>query len=284
MPVGVERTLVGELDGRTEWGPSLRGVNVVVHAAARVHMMDERSPDPAGEYWRINVDGTARLACQAAAAGVRRFVFLSSIKVNGDQTESGQAFKPEDAPAPTDAYGWSKFEAEKVLFALGRETGMEIVVIRPVLVYGPRVKANFESILRWMDMGIPLPLGAINNRRSLVAVNNLVDLITTCVAHPRAVNQVFLVSDGDDISTTELLRRVAAALGRKTRLLPVPGSWLCAVSQFAGRGELGHRLCHSLVVDITKTRTLLDWSPPVGMREALRLTAEDFIRRSRQSI
>jgi UDP-glucose 4-epimerase len=252
------------------WADVLADVDAVVHCAARVHVMNDGAVDPLSEFRRINVQGTLTLARQAAAAGVRRFVFISSVKVNGESTQAGLPFTAEHAPAPQDAYGISKLEAEEGLRELSQTTSMEIVVIRPPLVYGPGVKANFASMVRWLKRGMPLPLGAVVNRRSLVALDNLVDLVAVTLVHPRAAGQTFMVSDGEDVSTTELLRRTAEALGRRARLLPVPMSWLELAAAVLGKRTVAQRLCGSLQVDISKTRELLGWRPPVGLDEALR--------------
>lgn len=258
------------------WQDAIEGVSVVVHSAARVHVMNDTADDPLVEFRKANVDGTVSLARQAAAAGVRRFVFISSIKVNGEGTEPGQPYRADDAPAPQDPYGVSKMEAEQALRAVASETGMDVVIIRPVLVYGPGVKANFRSMMSWLSKGVPLPLGATGNKRSLVAVDNLVDLIATCIEHPAAANQTFLVSDGEDLSTTQLLQRMGSALGRPARLLPVPAGLLQAGAAMLGRRAIAQRLCGSLQVDITKTRELLGWTPPVSVDDALRRTARAF--------
>lgn len=268
---------VGDIDPHTDWRGALAGVDCVVHLAARVHVMHERAADPLAEFRKVNVDGSLALARQAVAAGVRRFIFVSSIKVNGEGTAPGRPFAADDALAPADAYGISKLEAERSLLALAAEAGMQMVIIRPVLVYGPGVKANFRSMMSWLSKGVPLPLGAIHNRRSLVALDNLVDLILTCMNHLAAAGQVFLVSDGEDLSTTELLRRMGAALGRPARLLPVPAAWLDGAARLLGKGAVAQRLCGSLQVDIEKTRRLLDWTPPVTVDAALRETARHFL-------
>ncbi len=207
----------------------------------------------------------------------QRFVFISTIKVNGEGTPLGQPYTADDVPAPVDPYGVSKHEAELGLMRLAEETGMEVVIIRPVLVYGPGVKANFLSMMRWLHKGIPLPLGAIHNQRSLVALDNLVDLIVTCLHHPAAANQTFLVSDGEDLSTTALLRRTAAALGRPARLIPVPVRVLRTAAHLLGKADFAQRLYGSLQVDISKTRELLGWSPPVSVDDALHKTARHFL-------
>ena len=220
-PQNVKENIVGGLDASTEWSDALNGITSIVHCAARVHVMHDSSSDPLAEFRRVNVEGTMKLARQAAAAGVGRFVFLSSIKVNGENTSLNQPYTSEDKPAPVDPYGVSKQETEEGLNLLAAETGMEMVIIRPPLVYGPGVKANFYNMMSWLYKGIPLPFGSIHNQRSFVALDNLVDLIVTCILHPAAANQTFLVSDGEDLSTTELLRRTAAALGKEPRLLHV---------------------------------------------------------------
>ncbi|MES2817359.1 MAG: SDR family oxidoreductase [Pseudomonadota bacterium] len=255
----------------------LDAVRVVVHCAARVHVMHDQAGDPLAAFRRVNVEGTLALARQAAAAGVKRFVFISSIKVNGEASEPGRPFTPEDVPAPVDAYGQSKWEAEQGLLALAAQTGMEVVIIRPVLVYGPGVKANFRSMMGWLNKGLPLPLGAIGNRRSLVALDNLLDLIVTCIEHPAAINQVLLVSDDEDLSTTELLRRMGKALGKPARLVPVPAALLRIGAALLGRRAVAQRLCDSLQVDIRKTRALLQWTPPLGVEAALGKTADSFL-------
>ena len=263
-------------DYLTSGNVPLTGVDVLIHCAARVHVMSDASSDPLSEYRKINVDGTLNLAKQAAQSGVKRFIFISSIKVNGEETQVGTPFTAEDIPAPSDPYGVSKMEAEQQLMSLGKEIGMEIVVIRPVLVYGPGVKANFRSMMNWLNKGWPLPLGAIRNQRSFVALENLIDLIITCIEHPGAANQVFLASDGYDMSTTQLLKQLGEALGRPARLIPVPVSILVRAASLLGRRSAAQRLCGSLQVDIRKSRELLGWCPPSTVENALRKTASNF--------
>ncbi|WP_313089525.1 SDR family oxidoreductase [Pseudomonas sp.] len=279
LPERVTSQVVGGLEADTDWRKLLDGVEVVIHSAARVHVMNDTSSDPLTEFRKVNVEGTLNLARQAAAAGVRRFIFISSIKVNGEGTPVGAPYLADAQPAPADPYGISKMEAEQGLRALAAETGMEVVIIRPVLVYGPGVKANFLSMMRWLHKGVPLPFGAIHNRRSLVALDNLVDLVVICIDHPAAANQTFLVSDGEDLSTSELLRRMGSALGKPARLLPVPSRLLEIGAAMVGKQALAQRLCGSLQVDIGKTRELLDWTPPVSVDEALRKTAKHFLER-----
>jgi nucleoside-diphosphate-sugar epimerase len=271
---------ISGLTPEQDWRAGLEGTDAVVHLAARVHVMHDTASDPLAAFRHANVEGTLHLARQAAAAGVKRFVFVSSIKVNGEQTLPGAPFRPDDAPAPVDPYGVSKLEAEQGLRRLAIETGLEIVVIRPPLVYGPGVKANFLRMMTWLQRGYPLPLGSIHNRRSLVALENLVDLIETCVHHPAAAQQTFLVSDGEDVSTTALLQRVAAALGRPARLLPVPAGLLRAAAKALGKAEVAQRLCGSLQVDIAQTQARLGWQPVVTLDEALAGTARHFLKQA----
>ncbi|TVT58066.1 MAG: SDR family oxidoreductase [Sedimenticola thiotaurini] len=270
LPEAVEKFQVTGLEPDTDWRKVVRGIDTVIHSAARVHVMKEVATDPLSEFRRINVDGTLNFARQAVEAGLRRFIFISSIKVNGESTIAGIPYFADAQPMPTDSYGISKMEAEQGLRALAEETGLEVVIIRPTLVYGPGVKANFFNMMRWLQKGVPLPFGAINNRRSLIALDNLVDLIVTCIDHPSAANQTFLVSDDEDLSTTELLWRTAAALGKPARLVPVPQGMLVSGLRLLGKGDLAQRLCGSLQVDISKTRALLGWTPPVSVDEGLR--------------
>lgn len=258
-----------------DWSAALVGVSVVVHCAARVHVMIEAAENPLLQFRQVNVEATLNLARQAAKAGVSRFIFLSSIKVNGEFTDLGHPFAADQTPAPIDPYGISKYEAEIGLIAISEETGMEVVIIRPPLVYGPGVKANFEAMMQWLKRGIPLPLGAVtHNRRSMVALGNLVDLITVCLNHPAAANQTFLVSDEETLSMTSLLRRTSVALGVKARLFSIPPILLKFAAKLIGREAVYQRLCGSLQIDMTKTQQLLDWKPPLSVDEGLRLAAE----------
>ena len=275
--LGSETVEIGGLSVETDWTAALRDVDKIVHLAARVHVMDDASSDPLAEFRRVNVEATAALARQAAVAGVRRFVFLSSIKVNGEFTEAGHPFTADDPPSPEDAYGVSKYEAELALRQIAADTGMELVIIRPPLVYGPGVKANFESMMRWLVRGIPLPLSAVTkNRRSLVALDNLVDLIVTCLNHPAAANHTFLASDGEDLSTVQLLKRMGNALGHPARLFYMPPSVLKLGAQVVSKPGIYQRLCGSLQLDIAKTRQLLGWTPSVAVDEGLQRAAEGF--------
>ncbi|WP_038050710.1 NAD-dependent epimerase/dehydratase family protein [Thioalkalivibrio sp. ALJ1] len=278
LPEGAEVVVAPSLGPDADWGSAVRDADAVVHAAARVHVMEEGSADPLSEYRHTNVEGTLALARQAAQAGVRRFVFVSSIKVNGEQTAPGSAFTAADAVAPVDPYGVSKAEAEAALFALGRETGMEIVAVRPPLVYGHGAGGNFARMARWVGKGVPLLLGAVDNRRSLIGLDNLVDLLMTCVEHPDAANRVFLAGDGEDLSTTDLLRRVAVAMDRRARLVPFPPVLLRAAARAVGRDDLARRLLDSLQVDITDTCETLGWEPPVSVDEGLRRSVRALLQ------
>lgn len=277
-PDRVAQHVTGDLTASTHWAAALQGVSAVLHCAARVHVMAEAAANPLDEFRRVNVQGTLNLARQAAASGVRRFVFVSSIKVNGEATPTGSSFTADDLPTPLDAYGISKMEAEQGLREIASQTGMQVVIVRPPLVYGPGVKANFAAMMRWLQRGVPLPLGAIHNQRSLVALDNLVDLLVTCITHPAAANQTFLVSDGEDVSTTELLRRMGQAMGKPARLLPVPANWLQLAAMLVGKRAVAQRLCGSLQVDIEKTRQLLGWSPPLTLDQGLKKAVEGRVR------
>lgn len=266
-----DAVLVSDLDDATDWSQALQGIDVLVHAAARAHIMREEALDPLAEYRRVNVQGTVNLARQAAAAGVQRFVFISSIKVNGERTMPGCPFTADDDPAPEDAYGRSKAEAEVQLKHVALETGMEIAIIRPPLIYGVGVKGNFANLVNWVNSGLPLPLGgARHNLRSFVSLDNLVDLILVCVDHLQAANRTFLISDGEDVSTAELLKKIGKALGRPAHLLWVPVPLISLFASLLGKRVISERLLCSLQVDMLKTCMLLDWRPVVGMDEGLR--------------
>ena len=269
--------LIGDIDAHTDWSSGVRNVDVVVHTAARVHVMRDRKTDSLEEYRRVNVKGTLNLARQAAEAGVRRFIFISSIKVNGESTPAGRPFRADDRPAPVDPYGTSKLEAELALRHLAANSALEVVVIRPPLVYGPGVRANFRSMMGLLRLGVPLPLGAIDNRRTLIGLDNLCDLITTCAQHPAAAGRTFLTGDGEDVSTSELLRRLGLALDQPARLLPVPAQLLQAALTALGRRDIGQRLCSSLQVDVAQARDVLGWSPPVSLDEGLRRAAQAYL-------
>jgi nucleoside-diphosphate-sugar epimerase len=265
-----EGVVIGTISPTTDWIEPLRGIQAVVHLAARVHVMDDLAKDPLEAFRTVNTQGTLRLAQQAADAGTKRFVFVSTVKVLGERSGASEALTERSAPAPFDPYAISKHEAEIGLREIAAHTGMEVVIIRPPLVYGPGVKANFAALMGAIARGWPMPLGALDNRRSLVALDNLVDFIRTCLAHPFAANECFLVSDDEDLSTTALLRRLGLAMGRPARLLPVPPALLRASATLLGRRAIADRLCDNLQVDITKARTLLGWTPPISVDEGLR--------------
>ena len=263
-------TEIGSIDSKTQWMRVLKDQNIVIHTLGLSYVTNDNVINSLAEFRRVNVDGTTNLARQAAAAGVKRFIFISSIKVNGEQTQSAKPFTADDVPAPEDDYGLSKVEAEVALLQVSDETGMEVVIIRPPLVYGPGVKGNFANMIKVVQKGIPLPLGAVNNQRSLVAIDNLVDFIITCIYHPSAANEVFLVGDGHDLTTTELLQGIAAAMGKPSRLISVPKSVLMFCAVLLGKRAVAQRLLGSLQVDITKARNLLGWEPPISVQEGLR--------------
>jgi len=264
---------VGDLGPDTDWQAALQGVGCVVHLAARTHVLNDRSADPLAEYRRINVAATEHLARQAARSGVRRFVFLSSIKVNGEST-GPRPYSERDDPRPEDAYGISKCEAEDALRAIGSATGMEIVILRPPLVYGPGVKGNFLQLLKAVAKGLPLPLASINNRRSLVYVGNLVDAIIACIRSPAATGRTFLVSDGEDLSTPEMIRRLAMAMGRSPRLLPCPPALLALPARLLGREAAFRRLSGSLAVDSSLLRKTLGWQPRYSVNQGFSETVQ----------
>lgn len=275
---GCEFMVVPPLGPDASWEPALSGVNTVVHTAARVHVRDEQGTEALSEYRKTNVAGTFGLARQAVAAGVRRFVFLSSIKVNGERTRVGRPFHSDDPANPDGAYAISKHEAEEGLWEIQRTTGMEVVIIRPTLVYGPGVKANFETMMRWVYRGIPLPFAGIDNRRSLIAIENLVDFIRICCISPAAANRTWLVSDGEDLSTSELLCQLGAAFGRPARLFRLPTGLLTTTAGIVGRRDQIRRLLESLQVDTSASRESLNWTAPHSVENALRNAAESFRR------
>jgi len=278
---GVEQVIIGDISPDTQWHESLKGVSCVIHLAARVHIMNDDADDPLDEFRKINVNATLKLAQQAADAGVKRFIYLSSIKVNGEQTDDKQVYTADDTPNPVDPYAISKYEAEQGLQSIAATTGMDIVIIRPPLVYGPGVMANFRKMMKWLVKRAPLPLAAIQNKRSLVALDNLVDFILTCINHPAAANQIFLVGDGEDLSTTDLLRRLGNALGKPAMLFPVPVVLLKLGAVLVGKPDIAQRLCESLQIDISKAQKLLRWTPPFSVDKSLVQVAEDFLESQR---
>jgi len=282
LPGAVNRHQVGDLLPNTNWQAALKGVDCVIHAAARVHVMNDQAPDSLAAFREVNVSGTLNLARQAAQEGVKRFIFISSIKVNGEGTPQGVAFKPADQAAPMDSYGASKLEAENALMSIGTETGMEIVIIRPPLVYGSGVKGNFLSLLKLAGTSLPLPLGAVNNNRSMVYLGNLVDLIVTCIGHPNAANQLFLASDCHDISTTQLLSRIRALMNKPKLLVPVPAFLFRLLGTVTGKRAIVDRLFGSLQVDSRNTKELLGWTPPYTVEQGLTDTVSSFLKTGKQ--
>ncbi len=258
------------LSGDENYSECLQNIDVVVHSAARVHVMQDDAKDALAEYRAMNVAATLNLATQAAAADVKRFIFISSIKVNGESTTGLKPFTAFDKVSHSDPYGISKAEAESALRELAEATRMEVVIIRPPLVYGPGVKANFASLLRLAKKNLPLPLGAIHNKRSMVALDNLVDLIVTCIIHPQAANQTFLVSDDRDLSTTELLKLMTEAMGKKPRLLPIPMNFIVLMGKLLGKQNIVDRVCGDLQVDIEHTKQTLAWRPPHSIQDSIR--------------
>jgi nucleoside-diphosphate-sugar epimerase len=271
-----EQTVVaGQIDDRTDWTQALFDVDVVIHLAARVHVMKEVAADPLTEFRKVNVQGSEHLARQAADAGVKRLVYVSSVKVNGEETSGQRRYTEQDEPMPQDPYGVSKWEAEQALHRVAAETGLEVVIVRPPLVYGLNVKGNFAQMLKVLRYGMPLPLASVHNQRSLVYVGNLVDALILCAAHPAAAGQTYLVSDGEDISTPELLRRLGAAIGQPARLLSCPTGLLKLAGRLVGRSDRIDRLLGSLQVDSGKIRSELNWTPPYPLQQSLCATASD---------
>lgn len=278
IPAPYTMVEVADLTETTDWSNlfAKNAVDVVVHCAARVHQMNDQAADPLVEFRRVNCAGTLQLARSAAAAGVRRFVFISSVKVMGESTLPAKPFSVHDQPQPVDPYGVSKWEAEQQLATLCRDTGMELVVIRPPLVYGPGVKANFLSMVKWVHRGVPLPLGAIHNQRSMVALDNLIDCIITTTRHQAAAGQTFFVSDNHDVSTTNLLRGIAHALGKKPLLIPVPMALFNIAARLLRRPAIAQRLCGSLQLDIRHTMEVLGWTPPLDFNQGLLKVARHY--------
>jgi len=275
----IESIEIDGINSETFWGNALTECSHIIHLAARVHVMNDDMADALKQYRKVNVEGTLHLAMQAAVAGVKRFIFISSIKVNGESTALGVPFHADSSPNPLDPYGVSKLEAEEGLKKIALLTGMEVVIIRSPLIYGPGVKANFRLMMNWLWKGVPLPLAGITkNRRSFVFIDNLVDLIIACIQHPVAANETFLVSDDDDMSTTGLLELMTLALKTPPKLFKVPAVLIKLGATIIGRPDISQRLCSSLQVDIKKTKDLLGWSPPVSVEEGLRKTADHFLK------
>ena len=252
-----------------DWTTALKEVSTVVHLAARVHVMSDRKKNPIIEYRKVNVEGTLNLARQAVKQGVKRFIFVSSIKVNGESTKIGEYFKPDDIPNPTDPYGISKMEAEIGLYQIAKNSSMDVVIIRPALVYGQGVRANFASLMSVVIKQLPLPFGSVRNKRSFVSIDNLIDFVITCINHPKAANQTFLVSDGVDMSTSEVIRCISDAAGVRSRVIDLPIWFLQLFFKIIGKTELLQRLLGNLQVDISKSEDLLGWIPPMSMKSVL---------------
>ena len=268
---------IGEINGTTNWGKLLDDTDVVVHCAARVHIVKDTASNPLDEFRKTNTEGTLHLARCSANAGVKRFVFISSIKVNGEITQPGEKFSADDNTTPVDPYGISKFEAEEGLRDIAKQTGMEVVIIRPPLVYGPGVKANFESMMKWLKMPIVLPFGSLTNKRSLVYISNLVSLIEVCTHHPKAANNTFMISDDNDLYTSDLFKRLKIALRGKCIIVNFPEGLLKFLLKLIGRDDLREKICSSLLVDISKTKSELNWCPPFNVSDGLNETANFYL-------
>ncbi|WP_104025978.1 UDP-glucose 4-epimerase family protein [Vibrio jasicida] len=272
------------LDEDSDYSSSLRDCDIVIHCAARAHIMNDLTKDPFSDYMKVNTAGTLNLANQAVKCGVKRFIFISSIKVNGEDSPRNKPFTPNSPHAPQDYYGISKSKAELQLLQLAEKSAMDVVIIRPTLVYGPHVKANFASLMKLVSKGIPLPFGCIkNNKRSLVSVDNLVDLVVTCIDHPKAANKVFLVSDDHDVSTREMVHHMAQALDKPTWQLPVPVWCYKLAGKVFNKSDVVDRLTGSLQVDISQTKETLGWVPPQSLQEGFKLTAEAFLQSKKSS-
>ncbi len=277
LPAGVEVVQIESIGPDTDWSDALAGVDTVVHLAARVHVMNDTAAEPIAVFRQVNVAGTERLARIAATNGVKRFIFLSTVKVNGKETENRQ-FTERDIPNPHDDYSTSKWEAEQALHNISDATGLEIVILRLPLVYGQGVKANFLRLLDLVARRIPLPLAHVNNRRSLIYLGNLTDAIVTCIIHPKAAGQTYMVSDGQDVSTPELIRMIAKAMGKKARLFPCPAPLLKMIGKIAGKSSEVERLTGSLQIDSAKIRKTLNWTPPFTIEEGICKTVQWYIK------
>jgi nucleoside-diphosphate-sugar epimerase len=272
--------VVGDINPYTNWSNALIGVDVLIHLAARVHVMKDVALDPLEEYRNANTLATIHLAQEAAKAGVKRFIYLSSIKVNGEETTPGQSYSEDSIPAPIDPYGVSKWEAELGLEKVCAQTGMEFVIIRPPLVYGPGVKANFQKLMGLVAKGLPLPLGAVHNQRSMLALDNLVSFIAEVMTNPLAANQCFLLSDGEDVSTSQLLKLLAKGMDKPSWLIPIPAFILRGLAQVLGASSAADRLLGSLQIDSSKARELLHWQPPLSLEEGIAMAAKVYLKNS----
>ena len=280
LPNYISTFIVPTLNSTTNWNSALSNIDVVIHCAARVHVMDEKSADPLEAFREVNTRGTINLAKHAISAGVKRFVFISSIKAGGENSELGTPLIESMHYIPKDPYGLSKYEAEVELLSLAKNADMEVVIIRPTLIYGPGVKANFETMMKWLSKNTPLPLGAVENKRSLIAIDNLVDFIQICTVHPKAANEVFYISDDDDLSTTQLLKKLSFALGKNCVLIPVPSKLLSFLFSIIGMKSFSDRLLGSLQVSPNKAKYLLGWSAKVTVKEAFQETTKFYIKKN----
>ena len=278
LPSGCVGFGIVNMDSKTNWTDALAHQNVVIHCAARVHVMDEKSSDPLEEFREVNTRGTINLAKQASNSGVKRFIFISSIKVGGESSSLGNPLTEDRKYVPDDPYGLSKYEAEQQLLELAKHSAMEVVIIRPTLIYGPGVKANFESMMNWASKPIPLPFGSITNKRSLVSIDNLISLIKVCLTHPNAKNEIFYVNDDNDVSTSDLLRKLYRSFRNKTPLIPMPMTLINLLFKLIGKGGYSARLLGSLQVDISKAKTLLNWTPPYSIDDSIDKTVKHFIK------
>lgn len=283
LPAGVDKIAVGDIGAGTEWSEALKGIDCVIHLAARVHVMTERSADPLSEFRKVNVEGTKKLALSAVEAGVKRLVYVSSVKVNGEATFE-RPFSESDEPNPQDPYGVSKWEAEEALRGISEETGLEVAIVRPPLVYGAGVGGNFVRMLSWISKGIPLPLGSVKNHRSMIYVENLADALIRCATHPNAANEIFLASDRHPVSTPELIRILAGKMGRRSCIVPCPVLLLKLLGKLTGKSPEIERLTGTLVVDTTKIRTKLGWTPPYAMLEGMEKTVAWYDSLPRQKL
>ena len=277
-PNNIEKVIVGEINTNTDWQEALKGVNIVVHLAARVHVMHETDSDPLAAFERVNTTGTLNLAEQAVSNAVKRLIFLSTIKVNGEQTQ--QAYLASDLVNPTDPYGLSKWHAEQALRTVRDKSDIEIVIIRPPLVYGPQVKGNFLRLITLINKGWPIPLASVDNNRSMVSIDNLCDLIKTCLFHSKADGELFLVSDGHNLSTPELIQLIADSMKKTVKLLPFPVAWLYFFAGLIYKRQEVERLCGSLQVDIQKNREVLGWQPPFPVAEGVRKTVAEYLNQN----
>jgi nucleoside-diphosphate-sugar epimerase len=275
----IHLTAIGDINEHTNWYNCLEGVECVVHLANRAHVMDEQSSNPLALYRKVNTGGTLNLAHQAALKGVKRFIFISSSKVNGETTLPGHSMTPKDQHLPVNPYGVSKYEAEVGLKLIAEQSGLEVVVIRPPLIYGPGVKGNFLKMMQWVEKGIPLPFGSIKNQRSMLGLDNLISFIEPCLTHPDAVGQNFLISDDHDVSTTEILKEIASSMDRQSRLLSIPQHLIEKCLIFFGQRHVSERLCGSLQLDISLAKTRLSWGPPHAFKDQLSKTVLDYLSR-----